>query len=189
MPSFAEPVDYETLEAALRRLRVGVDASEFHGLLSGYIAGGGVPGRQPLLATLELAPEAQAKPAPADEALLTRLAGEVERELADSDLGFQPLLPADDRPLDERAEALVAWCRGFLGGFGLAGAKAHAGLDDEAREILRDLGAIAAAELDFGEAGEDEDALIEITEFVRMAALLLFAECHAAARQGSKTLH
>ena len=73
-----------------------------------------------------------------------------ETELADPELGFEPLLPADDRPLAERAEAMVDWCRGFLGGFGLAGAAAHAKLSDEAQEVLRDLATIAGSSFDFG---------------------------------------
>jgi uncharacterized protein YgfB (UPF0149 family) len=99
-------------------------------------------------------------------------------------------LPSDDRPLPERAEALVDWCRGFLGGFGLAGTEAHAKLSEEAQEILRDLGSIAAAQLDFGEEGDDEDALIEVHEFVRVGAMLLFAECAGGrGKTGSDRVH
>ena len=99
------------------------------------------------------------------------------------------MLPADDRPLEERAEALVEWCRGVLGGFGLAGAGTHAKLSDEAQEILRDLTTIASSAFDFGDASEDEDALIEVHEFVRMGAMLLFTECRGAQPQPGDTLH
>jgi uncharacterized protein YgfB (UPF0149 family) len=175
--SAAEPIDYEALDAMVRRQRLGVDASELHGSLCGFLAGGGVPGRQPLLAALRLEGAEAAAPGPADEALLARLGTEAEAELADPELGFEPLLPPDDRPLPERAEALADWCRGFLGGLGLAGAGAHAKLSEEAQEILRDLETLAGSSFDFGDEGEDEDALIELHEFVRMAAMLLYAEC------------
>jgi uncharacterized protein YgfB (UPF0149 family) len=121
--------------------------------------------------------------------LLDRLAKQARGELADPELGFEPLLPADDRPLTERADALVEWCRGFLGGFGLAGAGAHAKLSDEAQEILRDLTTIASSAFDFGDESEDEDALIEVHEFVRMGAMLLFTECQGAQPQAGDTLH
>jgi uncharacterized protein YgfB (UPF0149 family) len=186
--STIEPIDYADLDASVRRLRLGVDASELHGSLCGFLAGGGVPGKRPLVQLLELDGEELA-PAPADRALLERLTAQAEADLADPELGFEPLLPADDRPLAERAEAMVEWCRGFLGGFGLAGASAHAKLSEEAQEILRDLGAIAASEFDFGDEGEDEDALIEVHEFVRVGAMLLHTECAGGRAAGSDTLH
>ena len=180
---------YDELEAALVRKRIGADASELHGSLCGYLAGGGSLDQQPLLTALEFEGGEAVVPAPHDQALLERLATESRGELADPELGFEPLLPADDRPLAERAEALVEWCRGFLGGFGLAGAGAHAQLSDEAQEILRDLTTIAGSAFDFGDESEDEDALIEVHEFVRMGAMLLFAECHSAQRPANDTLH
>ena len=180
---------YDELDAALVRMQIGADASELHGSLCGYLAGGGSLERQPLLAALEFEGGEAVAPAPHDQALLERLATQARGELADPELGFEPLLPADDRPLAERAEALVEWCRGFLGGFGLGGAGAHAQLSEEAQEILRDLTTIATSAFDFGEESEDEDALIEVHEFVRMGAMLLFTECQGARRQADDTLH
>lgn len=148
----------------------------------------GVLGRQSLLGVLQL-DGAGASPGADDELLLKQLASQAEHELSDSDLGFEPLLPVDDRPLAERADALVDWCRGFLGGFGLGGASAHAQLSEEAQEVLRDLATIAASALDFGDEGEDEDALIEVQEFVRVGAMLLFAECAARQRPASGSVH
>lgn len=185
----AELIGYDELESALARLRLGCGASELHGSLSGYLAGGGTPGRQPLLTTLQLDGD-EVAPSAADDDLLNRLQRQATTELADPELGFEPLLPADDRPLAERAEALVDWCRGFLGGFGLAGTSAHAKLSDEAQEVLRDLGAIAGSEFDLGDEQDDEDALIEVHEFVRVAAMLLHTECAMAGRPSdSDTVH
>lgn len=181
-------VGYDELDAAIVRLQLGTDASELHGSLCGFLAGGGALGRQPLLAALELEGEGTA-PSAQDQALLDRLAKQARGELADPELGFEALLPADDRPLAERAEAMVEWCRGFIGGFGLGGAGAHAQLSDEAQEILRDLTTIAGSAFDFGDENEDEDALIEVHEFVRMGAMLLFTECQGARRQADDTLH
>lgn len=180
---------YDELDAALVRMRIGADASELHGSLCGYLAGGGSLDKQPLLAALEFEGGEAVMPTPHDQALLDRLAKQSRGELADPELGFEPLLPADDRPLAERAEALVEWCRGFLGGFGLAGTAAHAQLSDEAQEVLRDLGTIAASSFDFGSEDEDEDALIEVQEFVRVAAMLLHTECAAPDPSASGTVH
>ncbi|OOG53940.1 hypothetical protein B0E47_12180 [Rhodanobacter sp. B05] len=181
-------VSHDELAALGVRLRLGSGASELHGSLTGYLAGGGSLRGRPVLAALELDGEAVDASAP-DQAQLDRLAQQTRAGLADTELGFEPLLPDDDRPLAERAEAMVDWCRGFLGGFGLGGAAAHAPLSDEAQEILRDLGTVAGSSFDFGNESEDEDALIEVHEFVRMAAMLLFTECNTGDPSRGGTLH
>ncbi|MEO8997707.1 MAG: UPF0149 family protein [Rhodanobacter sp.] len=184
----AEPIGHDDIDALIMRLRLGTEASELHGSLCGYLAGGGSLRGTSVLAALQLDGEVT-DPGADDQALLQRLAKQWETELVDPELGFEPLLPADDRPLTERAEAMVDWCRGFLGGFGLAGTSAHAQLSDEEQEILRDLGTIAASSFDFGNEAEDEDALIEVQEFVRVAAMLLHTECTAHDSSASGTVH
>ncbi|WP_199100388.1 UPF0149 family protein [Dyella sp. ASV21] len=183
-----EPIGYDELDDAVARLQLGVESSELHGSLCGFLSGSGRIAKGALLETLHVDAEA-ATPSAQDLAFLDTLVQQTEAELADPELGFEPLMPADDRPLPERADALVEWCRGFLGGFGLAGAEAHGKLTDEAQEILRDLGTIASSSFDFGDEGEDEDALIEVHEFVRMGAMLLFAECGRRPASNSDTVH
>ncbi|TAL88783.1 MAG: hypothetical protein EPN69_14000 [Rhodanobacter sp.] len=182
------PLGHDDIDALIMRLRLGTDASELHGSLCGYLAGGGTLYGSAVLSALQLDGEVTA-PTDRDLAVLDQLAHQSETELIDPELGFEPILPEDDRPLTERAEAMVDWCRGFLGGFGLAGAPAHANLSDEAQEILRDLGMVAASSFDFGNESEDEDALIEVHEFVRMAAVLLFTECSARDASSGGTVH
>jgi uncharacterized protein YgfB (UPF0149 family) len=181
-------VGHDDIDALIMRLRLGTEASELHGSLCGYLAGGGSLRGSSVLAALQLDGEAT-DPDAADLALLDRLARQSESELTDPELGFEPLLPEDARPLAERAEAMVDWCRGFLGGFGLAGAAAHAQLSAEAQEILRDLGTIAASSFNFGDEDEDEDALVDVHEFVRVAALLLHTECTAHDPSASGSVH
>ncbi len=180
----------DDIAALIMRLRLGIQASELHGSLCGYLAGGGSLRGASVLSALQLDAEGEKTlPSASDQALLDRLVKQCETDLADPELGFEPILPDDDRPLTERAEAMVEWCQGFLGGFGLAGATAHAKLSEEAQEILRDLGAIAGSSFDFEDEAEDEDALIEVQEFVRVAAMLLQTECAASVKPASGRLH
>lgn len=183
-----DPIGHDDLDALIMRLRLGTEASELHGSLCGYLAGGATPGGSSVLAVLQLDGEA-VDPSADDLALLKRLARQCESELSDAELGFEPLLPEDDRPLTERTDALVNWCRGFLGGFGLAGTAAHASLSEEAQEILRDFATIAASSFDFDNEDEDEDALIEVQEFVRVGALLLYTECNRRDPASSGSVH
>lgn len=172
----AAPIGHEQLASLARHLQLSTSASELHGSLCGCLAGGLQPARGTVLQALAL-DGAAATPSAADEDLMARLVQQCAQAFDDADLAFEPLLPGEDDPLAERAGELAAWCRGFLGGFGLAGAPAQAAFSAEAQEVLRDLGAIASARLDFGDEAEDEESLAELHEFVRVGAMLLYAEC------------
>lgn len=70
---------------------------------------------------------------------------------------------------------------GVPGRLGLA-AVGDAPLSDDGAEALADLGKLAQASPELGEGEEDEDALAEIEEFVRVAVLLLHGDCVLAPR-------
>lgn len=95
-------------------------------------------------------------------------------ELGSPDMDFRPLVPTDDRPLDERTHCLASWVTGFLAGYGTAGQPAEQG---DAGEALQMLEQIARAGLDPDAEDEvQEEALTELNEFVRVATLLLREE-------------
>ena len=169
LPYFSE------VAADLARLRLGVDAGELHGALCGFVAGGGRPRGDDWLQRLAL--EGAADSAPPPDSALARLFAASCAQFDDDDLGFELLLPDEQRPLAERADALLAWCRGFLGGFGLA-TGAHPPLSPEGAEALDDLGRIAGSALSYEDPDNDEESLAEVSEFVRVAALLLHGECN-----------
>ncbi|TXI50794.1 MAG: UPF0149 family protein [Lysobacter sp.] len=165
------------VEQALRARRLGVSGPELHGALCGWLAGGGaVTG---WLARV-LADDSVTAPTAGDA--LDRLRAAAEAQLGDSDFGFELLVPEADASLVERSGALFEWCRGFLGGFGLA-AGDRAELSDEGREALEDLAKLAAASPQDDGDEDDETALAEIEEFVRVAALLLHGDCNLGARR------
>lgn len=173
------------LESFLAGAGAAVGASDLHGSVTGYVCGGGTERDGELLQVLRLDVD-EGESRRQVETRLRELMRECHAALDDIQLGFQPLLPDADRPLSERADALVEWCRGFLGGFGLAGGKAaEQALTADGSEVLRDLGTIAASELSCGEDEEDERSLMEVSEFVRIGALVLHAEI--AGRRGAPT--
>ena len=178
-------VTHAELGEMLARLHLGVGASDLHGSLTGYICGGGSAGARGWLQALEL----QAEPGvDLPQAAFARLYEDCAAWFGDPELGFEPLLPEIDSTLDARAEALVEWCRGFLGGLGLAGVSTKRGLSADAQEILHDFGTIAGSRFEYADAEEDESALAEVIEFIRVGVLLLHAELTSAGRAG-KTVH
>ena len=98
------------------------------------------------------------------------------------------LLPGDDAPLAERAKALGQWCQGFLDGFGMV--VGNAPLSAEAMEVLQDLSAIAQVQSGLEESEDGESDYMEVMEYLRVAPLLLFAECGKPAAPAPKpSLH
>lgn len=162
----------DDVDQAARGLGLGATPFELHGALCGWLAGGGEnvadwPARvlaDPSTAT------------PTDDSPLDELRTATAAQLEDRSFGFELLLPEAAAGLDERAQGLFDWCAAFLGGFGLA-AGAKPPLSEDAAEALDDLGKLAQASPELGESEEDEDALAEIEEFVRVAVLLLHGDC------------
>lgn len=165
------------VEAEIARLALATPAPELHGALCGWLAGGGADVREwPARVLAD-----DAVPAPAAESALDELRRVSVAQLGDRSFEFDLLLPTEPASLAVRSGALFDWCRGFVGAFGLAAGAAKS-LSDESREALGDLAKLAAAQAQDDGDEEDEQALVEIEEFVRVAVLLLHGDCVLAAR-------
>ena len=162
----------DDVQAAVARAGMGVDAAELHGSLCGWLAGGAAlaadwPAR--VMADSALPPVSGG-------GVLEQLGQATASQFEDREFGFTLLMPAPEAPLVGRSGALFEWCRGFLGGFGLSAGSAPP-LSEEGREALADLARLAATAPQEDGDQEDEAALSEIEEFVRVAALLLHGDC------------
>ncbi len=166
MPSLPE------VEAAGREHGLACGGSELHGGLCGWLAGGGQAG--PDWPARVMADEGLEAVAPGG--VLDRLGRATAAQMEDQAFGFDLLLPDPEAPLYARSGALFEWCRGFVGAFGLAAGPAPP-LSEEGAEALADLVRLAAAMPEDGGDQEDEQALAEIEEYVRVAALLLHGDC------------
>lgn len=171
---------YADVAAQIEALALSVDPSELHGSLCALRCGDAA--RSNWLAEA-MSDDSLAPPPPGSP--LARLDAATVAQLGAADFGLELLLPEAEAPVAERGEGLVAWCRGFLGGVGLAGL--HATLGEEAREALGDVARIAESEVSYDDPEADEEALIELDEFVRVAALLVHGDCLAA--QDRRRLH
>jgi len=165
-------VDYDRVELALDEAAVG--AAEAHGVLAGMIcASDGVPLSDWWAQIRE--DDAQG----AVPAILGQVHTETVASLDEERGGFDLMLPDDEEDLVDRAEALHAWCQGFLYGYGVAGGRDPAHLSEDAAEVLRDIAQFAQASFDLGEdAEEDELAYSELVEYLRVGVLLLHEILH-----------
>lgn len=183
-----QTISHAELGVVLRELEFGVAASDLHGSLTGFLCGGGIASPRNWLQRLELEPD-PALDADARMQLLEHLFRDCRSQLEDPGFAFEPLLPGEDEPLAERADALVQWCRGFLGGLGLSGVNTRHALSPDGDEILRDFGAIAASSFEYDDAEEDESALVEVLEFIRVGVMLLHSEMAPPPADGGTSLH
>lgn len=149
-------------------------AAEVHGCVSGALCAA------PLVAPdgwlEEVMPgDVVATGATAVRAALDGLITQTRLQLAGGEMEFTPLLPHEDRPLEDRVAALAAWCGGFL--YGLGRCALPDPPEDELRELLRDFGEISRAGLGTDEGGEDaERDFVELVEYVRASVQLAFEE-------------
>jgi hypothetical protein len=167
--------DYDAVQTSLVDLRIPISAAELHGALSGCLCAGAAltPANWLAYALTDAELEGQAEPGSVLAVFFDAVSGQLAGDVMDFE--FDLLLPDDDAPVTERGPAMVDWCRGFLGGFGVVPAPAQA-LSEEADEALQDLAKIAASDLNYEDAEADEEALIEVCEYIRVAAVLLYNE-------------
>ncbi|MBD9413188.1 YecA family protein [Pseudomonas sp. PDM16] len=168
---------YTAFAALLASTGKPVSPAELHGLLLGRsCAGAGFDADAWIADAVELL---GAEPSDNVRQALVGLQEMVKGELSGNDITVVLLLPGDDEPLAERAKALGQWCQGFLDGFGMI--LGNAALSAEAMEVLQDLSAIAQVQSALEESEDGESDYMEVMEYLRVAPLLLFAECGKAA--------
>jgi hypothetical protein len=177
---------YAEISQTLSALQVGIGASELHGSLTGYLCAGGIAHAGSWLHELALDEVGDAIAEAPERRVFERFFEHCADDLENPDLGFAPLLPADEEPMSDRAGALVEWCRGFLGGLGLSRCRIDE-LSEDGGEVLKDFGRIAATEFDTGDtASEDEEAYAEVVEYVRVGVMLLHDELARAPRGATR---
>lgn len=180
--SEAQLPQYAAIAAELEALEASLDPCELHGSLCGYLSGGGRHDRAGWFAQVMSDPLLSP---PEAGGAVDRLYAASTSQLDSPDFHFELLLPDAERPVSERGDGLVAWSRGFLGGFGLA-AGAKPPLSEESEEALGDIARIAASDLSYEDPEADEEALAEVSEFIRVAALLLHSDCVLGPRHRRK---
>jgi len=162
---------------ALERLDLETGAYECHGMLVGLICARGKLTKEQWFDAL--VPERPTGDLLAKEAFaaLGSLFEEAWSQMTDPTLDFHPLLPGEDDPLSERTEALGSWCQGFLMGLSVGGVRDIEKLPGDAREVVRDLVELSrAGTYELSDSDEDENAYVELLEYVRTGVLLINEE-------------
>lgn len=171
---------FDTLRTLLDQLEVPLGVSEVHGVLCGLMCSESATIAKSrwfaeLLDSAGLTPDAVATLA---EPLrkLDGWFGNTLDSLNDTDLRFEPLLPDDSASLISRVGSLGEFCAGFCYGIGIGVARrGNEPLPTDTREVIEDFQAIDGTEAEALDEG-DEQALAELTEYVRVGVLLVHEE-------------
>jgi hypothetical protein len=175
MPADPPLPDYDSLESELHALEVP-GAAEAHGVIAGVLSSPR-PSTDAWVAAVLGDANAALDSAEA-ERLLDELRTYTEARLAGRESEFELLLPDEQCALEARVIALADFCRGYLMGLVAGGVSELATLPADAREVVEDFMKIAEAEAD-GRAGEvEEQAFVEIIEYVRTGVQLVYESLH-----------
>lgn len=185
----------ESVALALERLNVPLSRAEAHGILCGLLTASQTSvAKTRWFSELLDAAQMQAGDVSAkagDLKILDTWFTEELDALNNADLEFLPAVPDDSAPIGARVQALGEFCAGFTYGLGLATAnRGNKALPTDTRELIEDFQAIDGAEVHIGTGksrqggtsgtGEsdntDEDAYIELLEYVKVGVLLIHEE-------------
>jgi uncharacterized protein len=164
---------FSEIQRVLADERSMTDAAEAHGTLAGALCTASTYRFEDWLQ--EILPEGRAQDI--STGALRGLYFVTTETLTGAEMSFEPLLPEDAQPLDERAAALSQWCVGFLYGLGSGAIEDLSKLPGEVGEVVRDFDELTRVGVGTGESDEEnESAYVELVEFVRVGVQLVFEE-------------
>ena len=168
--------DYDALNEILVTSGAGIHASKCHGFLCAFVCGNGQVQEQQIRDYFLLDTDKIVNP---DECFiqLKALAEVIETQMYSSDLELVLLLANEDDPLAERSRSLAKWCQGFMSVLGMSGVN-QGGIPSVSKELTGDFYKIARLGADNEDESDRENnfALMELTEYVRMGTLFIFEE-------------
>lgn len=174
-----QSIDHDALDHLLKSCGSNWNAGQVHGLLCARLAVTGADGATRWFAQILEDTDPENALRGECEAVLDTLCAITWRQLVERQSEFTLLLPDDDEPAARRTEAMSQWCEGFL--HGLVSEKHSDDLKKRLAaeplvDIIKDMLQITRATP--GEDDEEgvEEALVELIEYLRVAAQLAYEE-------------
>ncbi len=187
---------YHALQQLLEKIEAEASPAAVHGLWCGRVAAGDrLRDQQWWEYTLRVVGVQNTIDANMQTAF-EAVANFAEANLQQENFSFEPWLPEDSAECSIRVSALADWCRGFIEGLTSVLGRDLLNRSTEVTEMLQDLLAIGEVDAEVSGSEEDEKQLLELAEFVKVAALNLYHElgfkteqAATAKNAGGPTLH
>jgi len=106
--------------------------------------------------------------------ILSGLVALTQGALQNTDFTFQVLLPPDSTNIATRTTALADWCVGFCTGTAFNNRFNETNLEPDALEALTDIARIAEVEPGTDSEEDQEKALLELEEYLKVGTQLIF---------------
>ena len=173
-------VDHDLLNQALRNCGASWSAAQAHGLLSSRLAVAGARGvAESLGQVLDSSSETDALRKECED-MLAALWQSTHMVFSERMSAFEPLLPDENDNPKSRTEAVAQWSEGYL--HGLVSGEHDAALRERlgaepVADIIKDMLQITRATVDADDdEATNEEAFVEIVEYLRIAAQLIYEE-------------
>lgn len=177
--------EFDDLADVYWRLGVMQSPTQLQGFLVGWLTVGEVLQPQQWLQMASDYIDAIESPNDQEASHLMALYIATSAQLSDNDMALQLLLPDDATDIGQRVQALGHWCQGFMAGFAAAGKirqqlQGSQQYSAEVTEALNDMAAISQVSLADDDSTEEdrEKYLFEIGEYLRLAAITIYTDCH-----------
>ncbi len=173
-------IDHDLLNDALQRCGASWTAAQAHGLLSSKLAVAGAQGvTESLGQVLDSSNDTDVHRKECED-MLASLGQSTHMVFSERMSAFEPLLPDEIDNAATRTEAVAHWCKGYLHGL-VSGEHAAALRERLAAEpladIIKDMLQITRAAVDEDDdEAVSEEAYVEIVEYLRVAAQLIYEE-------------
>ncbi|ARG96239.1 UPF0149 family protein [Legionella micdadei] len=182
--------DYQNFNNVISILDLPFSGSELHGMMCGYLCAGAASEGEAYLRALTSSKKDKSTRAAA--LAIFEVYTISQQQLGNFDFGFELLLPSEEESLMDRAQAFSEWCEGFTQSMAISGINAEQFQEEESQEALQHLQEFAQLDYESLEVNEeDEKALMEVSEYARMAVLRLYGDLKSSnSDHGStKTTH
>ncbi len=177
---------YQQFCDATAFLALSQSPSELHGIVCAYLCAGAYREAEIYLRAL-LGNNKDEETRMASMLIFDMLSAS-QHQIQNFDFEFQMFLPDEHESIVERAQSFSEWCEGFMQGLDINGIHDDNFEDEEARETLYHIQEFSELDFDDLKSGEEEEkALMEVTEYTRMAVLRLFGEIQALKQQPEET--
>jgi len=174
---------YEAVQASLGGAEALLSPAELQGLLLGMFCAKGPNLSEQV--TLANCFASGVSVSPNQQRVLHALVANTRDDLVHFNFAIPLLLPEADQ-IDKRASEFIRWCQGFLQGLGSASEQMMQDADAiDALKHIAETAQIDLTELDVSD--DDEACLFNVTEYVRLAVLAIYADLKAGHDSGMQS--
>jgi uncharacterized protein YgfB (UPF0149 family) len=174
---------YLTIDKIIESTDTPISAAEAHGIAAGMLC---VNSMTTADAWLQEVFSADVDLIESDRLQLLGLFEQTQELLNSGTFEFELFLPDDGMSLAIRLDALRHWCLGYLSGVGFT--STNSDWSGDSAEMLKDI--VEFTRVDANADGEeDETALVELHEYIRVGVQVIREELSVSDNNGSSTLH